>query len=215
MRELYVIITFVFLFQANTSVFAQQISASSADKKEKRQHNKIEHTFDGASSKGNFVIQPALNFGHHLGLGNINYGSASYGSGLVPGVTLNLDYNVHHYVSVGGYYAAAFRNYKTTDVFYLAHVFGARTAFHWWQFLDDKLDADLFSSKLDIDVHAHLGAYLLVLNDKPLNSKYKTKGINAGGGIALRYYFVNHFGVSMEFGYEEASWAKLGFAIKI
>lgn len=215
MKKLFILGCLLFLLPDSTFVFAQQALQQSTVKKEKRQQQKTEHTFDGASTKGKFVIQPALNFGHHLGLGNINYGSASYGSGLVPGVTLNLDYNVHHYVSIGVYYAAAFRNYKTADVFYLAHVFGARTAFHWWQLLDDKLDADLFSNKLDIDVHAHLGAYLLTLNDRAIAYKYKTKGFNAGGGIALRYYFVEHFGVAMEFGYEEASWAKLGFAIKI
>ncbi|MDB5227705.1 MAG: hypothetical protein JWN78_1898 [Bacteroidota bacterium] len=169
----------------------------------------------GASAKGRLVIQPALNFGHHLGFGKLNYGGNNYGSGLIPGVTLNIDYNVHDYVSVGVFYSAAFRNYKTADVFYLGNAFGARVAFHWWQLLDDKLDADLFSSKVDFDVHAHFGAYLVSYKDKIANTKTKAKGFNAGGGIAIRYYFVDHFGVAIEFGYEETSWAKLGFAIKI
>jgi hypothetical protein len=170
---------------------------------------------DGASAKGNVVIQPALNFGHHLGFGKLDYAGNAYGSGLVPGVTLNLDANVHDYISVGVYYGAAFRNYSTTNVSYFANAFGVRTAFHWWQLLDDKSDADLFSSHVDFDVHAHFGAYLATFKDKTLGIKSKAKGFSAGGGIAMRYYFVEHFGVALEFGYEEASWAKLGFAIKI
>jgi hypothetical protein len=170
---------------------------------------------DGASAKGKVVIQPALNFGHHLGFGKLNYGGVNYGSGLVPGVTLNIDANVHDYVSVGVFYSAAFRNYKTADVFYLGNAFGARIAFHWWQFIDDKSDSDLFSDKIDFDVHVHLGGYYVRYKDKTLDTKAAAKGFNAGAGVAIRYYFIPHFGVAIEAGYEESSWAKLGFAIKI
>lgn len=169
----------------------------------------------GASAKKNFVIQPTLNVGHHLGFKNLNYGGTRYGTGLLLGLTLNLDYNVHDYVSVGVFYSFGQKNYKDSNVSYLGNAFGARCAFHWWQFLSDKLGKELLAEKLDFDVHAHLGAYYTIFKDKTLNIKSKKIGVNAGGGIALRYYFVEHFGVAIEAGYEEASWAKIGFAIKI
>ncbi len=170
---------------------------------------------EGASAKKNFVIQPTLNVGHHLGFESLNYAGTKYGTGLMLGFTLNLDYNVHDYVSVGVFYGVGFKNYKSTNVYYLGNAFGARCGLHWWQLLDDKLDKELLSDKLDFDIHAHIGAYLVSYKDKTLDTKTKKIGVNAGGGIALRYYFVEHFGVAIEAGYEEASWAKIGFAIKI
>ncbi|MFN8283886.1 MAG: hypothetical protein U0U67_11770 [Chitinophagales bacterium] len=170
---------------------------------------------EGASAKKNFIIQPTLNIGHHIGFGSLNYAGTTYGNGLLLGMTLNLDYNVHDYVSIGAYYSFAQKNYKTTNVAYLGNAFGARIALHWWQLLADKTGKELLAERLDFDVHAHIGAFLVSFKDKTLDAKTKKVGLNAGGGIALRYYFVDHFGVAIEAGYEEASWAKIGFAVKI
>jgi hypothetical protein len=100
-------------------------------------------------------------------------------------------------------------------VFYLGNAFGARTTFHWWQMLDDKSDKDLFSDKIDMDVHVHAGGFLLSEKNKNDNTKLKTFGFNAGAGIGFKYYFVKSFGVAIDFGYEESSYAKLGLVVKI
>jgi hypothetical protein len=184
--------------------------------KEKKEKKLIDDG-TGAAQKGNFMIQISLNVGHHVGFVN-NYSSFGYGysySGIIPGATLNLDYNVHRYVGVGLYYAVGFQNYKISKVFYLGNTFGARTTFHWWQMLDDKSDKDLFSDKIDFDVHVHAGGFLISEKNKTDGTKLKKFGFNAGAGMGFKYYFVKNFGVAMDFGYEESSYAKLGFVIKI
>ena len=184
-------------------------------KKEKEKNTTVDE--NGASQKGNFMIQASLNVGHHLGFKN-NYSSFGYDyayTGLIPGVTLNLDYNVHKYVGVGLYYAVGFQNFKVSNVFYLGNSFGARTTLHWWQMLDDKSDKDLFSDKIDMDVHLNIGGFLLSEKNKNDNTKVKTFGFNAGAGFGFKYYFVKNFGAAIDFGYEEASYGKLGLVVKI
>ena len=212
----------------SSQLFAENLNIET-EKKSENNFNKSEVSFienekgtkiytpvsEGASAKKNVVIQPTLNVGHHLGFASLNYAGTKYGTGLLLGFTLNLDYNVHDYVSVGAYYSVAYKNYKSTNVSYFGQATGARVALHWWQLLDDKLDKELLSEKLDFDIHGHIGAYFISYKDKTLDTKTKKIGVNAGGGVALRYYFVEHFGVAIEAGYEEASWAKIGFAIKI
>ena len=186
----------------------------SQDKKTKNKDNASD---EGASAKGNFVIQPAINFGYHSGFIKIRSGFGydySY-TGLMPGITLNLDYNVHNYASTGLYYGTSFQKFTVSNVFYLGHVFGTRCIFHWWQMLADKSGKNLLSEKIDFDIHGHIGGFLATEKNLNTNQKLKKLGINGGGGIGFKYYFVKHFGVALDAGYEEASWLKLGFAIKI
>ena len=189
---------------------------SQQEKKKKEKRTKITEDLEGASAKRNIVLQPAINFGHHSGFTKRSSGFG-YGytySGLIPGITLNIDGNVHKYVSVGVYYGIAFQKYTVSNVLYLNHVFGARTNFHWWQLLADKTGKDLFANKIDFDIHTHIGGYMAVEKNNNTNTKLKHLGINAGGGIGFKYYFVKYFGVALDAGFEEASWLKLGLALK-
>jgi len=191
-------------------------SAYQKEKKEKKEKKFIDDE-SRASRKGNVMIQVSLNVGHHLGFTK-NYSSFGYDyayNGIIPGLTINLDYNVHRYVGVGVFYAVGFQNYKKSNVFYLGNAFGARTTFHWWQMLDDRSDKDLFSDKIDFDIHFHAGGFLISEKNKTDNTKHKKYGFNAGAGVSFKYYFVNNFGVAIDAGFEEASFAKLGFVIKI
>lgn len=191
------------------------LDTSSFYKKEKKEKKMIDDG-TGAAQKGNMMIQASLNIGHHLGFKK-NYSSYGFDyayNGLIPGATLNLDYNVHRYVGVGLYYSVGFQTYKVSNIFYLGHAFGARTTFHWWQMLDDKSDKDLFSDKIDLDLHLHIGGFLLSEKNKIDNTKIKNFGVNAGVGLGFKYYFVKNFGVAMDFGYEETSFAKLGIVVK-
>lgn len=172
---------------------------------------------ENASEKGNFVFQPTLNFGHHSGFKKV-YSGFGYDyayTGLIPGVTVNLDYNVHKYVSVGVAYSVAFQKFTKSNVFYLEHAFGARSSFHWWQMLADKSDGRLLADKIDFDIHVHVGGFLLTEKNINTGKKLKQLGVNAGGGIGFKYYFVRNFGVAIDAGYEEASWLKIGLAFKI
>lgn len=192
-----------------------QSSETNNIKKEKK--DKRISSIDGASYKGNFIIQPTLNFGHHTGFKKVksSYGFDYTYSGFIPGVTLNLDYNVHDYVGVGVYYSVGFQKFKISNISYLGNAFGVRGVFHWWQLMDDKSDKELLSDKIDLDIHFHLGGFLLSEKNKTTDTKIRQSGFNAGGGIGLKYYFVKNFGVAIDAGYEETSWAKLGLVFKI
>jgi hypothetical protein len=186
------------------------------EKTKKGKRTKPSEVREGASAKRNIVIQPSINFGHHSGFSK-RYSGFGYGyayTGLIPGITLNIDGNVHKYVSVGAYYGVAFQKYTVSNILYLNHVFGARTNFHWWQLLADKTGKDLFADKIDFDIHTHIGGYMAVEKNNTTNIKLKHLGVNAGGGIGFKYYFVKNFGVALDAGYEEASWLKLGLALK-
>lgn len=217
MKKIFEIVTvLIFILLVNYS-FAKgfEYNKSSFYAKEKKEKKMIDDG-TGASQKGNVMIQLSLNVGHHLGFQR-NYSSFGYGytySGIIPGVTLNLDYNVHRYVGVGLFYALGFKSYKVNDISYLGHAFGVRTTFHWWQMLDDKSDKELFSDKIDFDIHAHIGGFLISEKNKMDNRKVNKLGVNAGVGFGFKYYFVKNFGAAIDFGYEEASYAKLGVVAK-
>ena len=135
-------------------------------------------------------------------------------TGLIPGVTVNLDYNVHKYVGIGVNYSAAFQKFSKSKVFYLGNFFGARCVFHWWQLFSDKSGKSLAADKIDFDIHFHAGGYLITEKNLVTSQKIKQLGFNAGGGIGFKYYFVRNFGVAIDAGYEEASWLKVGFVFK-
>ena len=185
-------------------------------KSKKENKSKMATSFDGASQKGSFAFQPALNFGHHTGFKKV-YSSFGYDyayTGLIPGVTVNLDYNVHKYVGIGVNYSAAFQKFSKSKVFYLGNFFGARCVFHWWQLFSDKSGKSLAADKIDFDIHFHAGGYLISEKNLVTSQKIKQLGFNAGGGIGFKYYFVRNFGVAIDAGYEEASWLKVGFVFK-
>ena len=187
-----------------------------SEKKAKKDKNKSEEK-EGASAKNNFVIQPTINFGHHSGFSKIKngFGYDYYYTGLIPGFTLNLDYNPHKYASIGAYYGVSFQKFTKSNVLFLSHAFGVRSAFHWWQLLADKSHKNLLADKIDFDIHAHLGGFMATEKDNTTNVKLKHLGFAAGGGIAFRYYFVKYFGVALEAGYEENSWMKVGMVLKL
>lgn len=207
-----------FLFSGNLVAEGHLLNEQAAAyrPKQKKEKKEAHYCTVGSSAKGNFLIQPSLDLGHHLGFGK-NYSALIPDhafTGLVPGLTLNLDYNVHDYLSVGVFYSVAFQNYNANHVLYLGHAVGERTSFHWWQLLDDKSPADLRSNKIDLDLHVHLGAYIMSEKDKLSGYKYHRYGFNAGAGMGLKYYFVPNFGVFIDGGYEETSFAKLGIVFK-
>lgn len=153
-----------------------------------------------AVEKGDFVIQPNLNLG--------NYGYRGPG-GNGFGATLNFDFAVHDYVSVGPYVGFNHVKAKGWDWKYNRIGFGGRAIFHFWQLIDDKVQKDLKSDKIDWYVPFHLGYSL-----------YKGDFVDGGDftwglGMGFRYYFNDKIGIGVEFGGMELSPAKLGVAIKL
>jgi hypothetical protein len=161
-----------------------------------------------SSEKGDFVIQPNLNLG--------GYGGFAGYSGFGIGATLNLDYAVHDYVSVGPWVGFTSRRQNLNDYSYSRIGFGARGVFHWWQLLDDKVQKDLKSDKIDFYLPVHLGYYFgTVRFDGEKFNEFSGNGFNAGSGLGIRYYFNEKIGLGFEWGWQEMSWSKLGVAIKL
>ncbi|MCO5231762.1 MAG: hypothetical protein M9958_11485 [Chitinophagales bacterium] len=160
-----------------------------------------------AIEKGNFIIQPSLNLG----------GYGAYSSGFGIGATLNAEYAVHNYVSVGGF--AGFSTNSSSNINFYRIGFGARGVFHFWQLIDDKVSKDLKADKIDFYVPLHLGYNLYRWSgykDYPGWTKPSSSGqFRVGSGIGLRYYFTPKFGIALEVGGMEISPAKIGVSIKL
>lgn len=162
---------------------------------------------EGAAHKGMVILQPDFNLGSHGAFGSWYWGGGGYGyvrSSFVPGFTFNVDFGVHDYVSVGPYVGFGGRSG------YMVMAVGARGVFHWWQLLDDKVKADLMSDKIDFYLPVHLG----VIMDRFKPFKWHA-AFNGGGGLGFRYYFVKQFGVNLEWGWQEMSWAKVGLTVRL
>lgn len=155
-----------------------------------------------AVEKGDIVIQPSLNLG--------NYAFRGPGGNGV-GATLNVDFAVHDYVSVGpfvGFNALRYKVYGGKNS-YSRIGFGARGVFHFWQLIDDNAAKDLKSDKIDFYLPLHLG-YSVYAGDVVENGDFAM-----GLGLGIRYYFNDKIGIEFEGGGMELSYAKLGVAIKL
>jgi hypothetical protein len=177
------------------------VSYASIAKDSKKSKSKA--SGDAASEKGDFVIQADFNLGAiYSGYGLVGYG------GFTPGFTANLDYNVHQYAGVGAYAGMNFnKNFFMIGV-------GARGVFHWWQLLDDKVDADLKADKIDFYLPLHLGVKMWKWRDDYFDDKMSVK-FNGGTGLGFRYYFTPKIGMNLEWGWQELSWAKIGVQFKL
>jgi hypothetical protein len=167
--------------------------------------------FAQASQKGNFVLTPSLNIGGHGFFGGYTY----YGSGFPFGVTLNADFSVHDYVSVGPW--VAYNNRANKNISYHTIGVGGRGNFHFWQLIDDKVAKDLKADKLDWFVTLSLGGYFNRFKWKDEDPGFTASnkgGFAFGSSMGLRYYFNDRVGISFEYGYTELSWAKIGVPIK-
>lgn len=162
-----------------------------------------------AVEKGDFVLQPSLNLGGYGGY-------AGYG-GFGIGATLNADFAVHDYVSVGPFVGFNVRSESNYDYKYSRLGIGARGVFHWWQLLDDKVSKDLKADKIDFYLPLYVGGYLsnTSFNGEKVKGYDNRNGVLAGAGLGFRYYFKPAIGVAFEWGWQEMSWAKLGIAIKM
>lgn len=174
----------------------------------KKKPSKSKASGDAASEKGDFVIQADFN------LGTIYSGYSSddiyYFDGysrFTPGFTVNFDYNVHQYAGVGAYAGMNFNK----DFFMIG--VGARGVFHWWQLLDDKVNADLKADKIDFYLPLHLGVKMISWRGDYAD-KVRVR-FNGGSGLGFRYYFIPTIGMNLEWGWQELSWAKIGVQFKI
>ena len=165
----------------------------------------VSNVYGQASEKGNFVLTPSFNIGGHS-----LFGYGWYQTAFPFGATLNADFSVHNYVSVGPYVAYNYMGGSGWADHTIA--FGARGNFHFWQLIDDKVSKDLKADKIDWFYSLGLGGYI----DRYKSGSYSDNygGFNMSSSLGIRYYFNDHVGISFEYGWCELSWAKIGVPIK-
>ncbi len=156
--------------------------------------------------KGFIQMDVNFNFGSHYAFNGKKTDSLSlqsYKIGFRPGVMVNLDVAAHPYFSVGVYigYDAGSRQAGIGV--------GGRGVLHLYQMIYQKKQTKINPSKLDVYIPMHAGAIIRIGK-----SVGKYAGVTGGGGIGMRYYFLDHLGVNMEVGWLEMSVAKIGMAVR-
>lgn len=160
--------------------------------------------------KGDILVSPNFNLGHHTGFGVLGFGTLS---GFVPGMTVNVDIGVHDYVSVGPYVGFAGKKYSDGDR-WSSIGFGARGNFHWGKLIGDKKGNELLSDKLDLYYSLGLGGHLSTYKYDYLDEKDTDFQFGFSSTLGVRYYFLDWMGAQMEWGWAEMSWAKIGVTFK-
>ncbi len=156
----------------------------------------------GGIEKGTMQLDVSFNLGAHTAFsGRKGYGYV--GVGFVPGVTVNFDYAVHPYASVGGYFGFGGRYHVATIGV------GVRGVFHIYQLISDKASTKVDPGKLDFYFPFHVGALIAIPKGGGTFA-----GATAGGGLGVRYYFTNNVGIMTEVGWLEMSVCKIGFSFK-
>ncbi|MEZ5009871.1 MAG: hypothetical protein R2753_17105 [Chitinophagales bacterium] len=150
--------------------------------------------------KGNILLNPGIGFG-----------TTSAGSGFFwPNFIFSADFGVHDYVSVGPYVATAFGSNGRGAI-----GVGARSSFHWWQLMDDKVAKDLKQDQFEMYFTIWLGAEILRV--KANDEKNNVGGFDAGASLGFRWYpnANERFAFYGEWGRGPISWTTFGATINL
>jgi hypothetical protein len=204
MKKSLKLITLLSIVLFSTSSFAEELGlkVSNMNLYAPAAKSKKSSGSGGGIEKGTMQLDVSFNLGNHGGFGGAFRGTG-LGVGFVPGVTINFDYAVHPYASVGGYVGFGARR-KVAGI-----GVGARGVFHIYQLISDKAGTKVDPGKLDFYFPFHIGAIIATSKGGGTGA-----GATAGGGLGVRYYFTNNVGVMAEVGWLEMSVAKIGAAFK-
>ncbi len=209
--KLSLVLAIVF-FTAN--IFASEIGMSTSNMKLYSPMAKSKSSSSGGIQKGDMQLDVSFNLGSHSGFGKKSaFGFGGVGVGFSPGVTINFDYAVHPYASVGGYIGFGGGGKFAGTKIKAAYVgVGARGVFHIYQLIADKANTKVDPGKLDFYFPFHVGATIIIPGKK--SGGKATAGATVGGGLGVRYYFTNNVGIMSEVGWLELALFKVGAAFK-
>ena len=156
--------------------------------------------------KGTMQLDVSFNLGSHGAIAGRGGFVRGIGVGFVPGATINFDYAVHPYASVGAYVGFGGR-YKTAAI-----GVGVRGVFHIYQLIADKANTKVSPGDLDFYFPLHVGALIAVTSKSNGGGTYA--GASFGGGLGVRYYFTKNVGIMGEVGWLEMAVCKVGAAFK-
>lgn len=194
-----IVVLAVVLFTANA--FASEVGLQMANLNMYAPAAKSKSSSGAGIQKGTMQLDVSFNLGSHAGFGGAFRG-AGLGVGFVPGATINFDYAVHNYVSVGGYVGFGARR-KVAQI-----GVGARAVFHIYQLIYEKAGTKVDPDALDFYFPFHAGAVIAA------SKGGSGAGASVGGGLGVRYYFTKNIGLMFETGWLELSVAKVGMAVK-
>lgn len=120
-----------------------------------------------------------------IGLGHYGYHVVGPKASIGLPLTLNVDYGIMDYVSLGGYFGVLFKD-RTSAV-----GFGGRGSFHFWQMINDLATVDLMGETFDI--------YASVYSGGEVSGRYRDR-FRIGGILGGRYFFSRNIAVTAEFG---------------
>ncbi len=168
-----------------------------------------------------------------ISLSNYNYNYAGNRVGGFIPVFGTLEFGVHKYISVGPY--VGFANYKYTysgfrrDNYYYNYNYnhfslGARASFHYVPLLNEHLDFNLDTEKLDFYFSVQAGLAFssssFRSNDPDVtpefynNARGNTQYPTFGPLFGFRYMFTNKFGAYLEAGRGAFGYASIGLSGK-
>lgn len=130
-----------------------------------------------------------------------------------PGVLVNLEFGVHKWIGVGGYFGYQLNVgkpvFRKSNDFDNAHSipFGVNGVFHFYQMIGDLTGENIFQDKLDIALKPSFGLRF-DFNDRVLPS------FDWGASFMLRYFISDKVGIYTEFGYPAMGNALIGASFK-
>lgn len=189
-----------------TNSFSEELGLKMSNMNLYAAKSKSSKSSSGGIEKGTIQIDASFNLGSHGGFAGKRsaFGFYGFGIGFRPGFTLNVDFAVHPYASVGGYIGMDGR-YKTFGI-----GVGARGVFHIYQLIADKANTKVDPGKLDFYFPLHIGGIIYTSKGGGTSG-----GFTMGGGLGVRYYFTDKFGIMAETGWLEMSVAKVGLSVKL
>ncbi len=211
MKKLMKLFTVVAIVMFSTNTFAEQLGLKMTNLNlyAPAAKSKKSSGSGGGIEKGTMQLDVAFNLGSHSGFGRKAVFSG-VGIGFSPGVTVNFDYAVHPYASIGGYvgFGGGGKAYGTLVKGSYVGV-GARGVFHIYQLISDKAGTKVDPGKLDFYFPFHVGAIILIPKGGGT-----VAGASVGGGLGVRYYFTKNVGIMSEVGWLELTVCKIGAAFK-
>ena len=200
----FLILFFIILFFFDkTRAFEGANFAVKDSLKKKKEKSSVD--FEGIR-KGFMQMDVNFNFGSHYaftGKKTDSLSLKSYQFGFRPGMMLNFDVAAHPFFSVGVFIGYDAGN-KQAGI-----GVGGRGVLHLYQMIYKKKHTRIDPAKLDVYIPMHAGAIIRIGK-----SVGKYAGATGGGGIGMRYYFLDHLGVNIEAGWLEMCVAKIGMAVK-
>ena len=155
-------------------------------------------------------------FNAGLGLGYYGYGLGIGRSSSIPALEANFELGIHEYFGVGPYAGIVRWNYRYSgfDGGFSILTFGGRGSFHYKDLLEELLDSEIGSEKLDLYVTLLFGLEIESYSGDFTTIRNNGVGVFIGPVLGARYYFTNNFVLTLK-AEEVLQLLKAGITVRI